>query len=94
MHEQERQREILKEAGYAHGHSGSRFYVDNTNKNYFIRMFYAFFLAIAFVFLISLIMVFVYRKCLLGDMNSQEDATRDITLIRVGNKNLPPGTKI
>ena len=93
MHEQARQREILTAAGYAPDKSGSRYYVDGTNNSYLVRLFEACFVAIAVVFLISLSIVFAYRKCLMGDRNPSSKPP-DKTLIRFQNNNLPPGTKV
>ena len=91
MHEQARQREILTAAGYAPAQSGSRYYVDGSDQSYLVRLFYACFLAIAAMFLVSLCLVFAYRKCLLG---GDRETTPNKTLIRFQNGNLPPGTKV
>ena len=93
MHEQARQREILTAAGYAPAQSGSRYYVDSTNDSYLLRLVQACFVAMVVVFLISLAMVFTYRKCLMGDRDPSA-APPNKTLIRFQNNNLPPGTKV
>ena len=80
-------------AGYAPAQSGSRYYVDSTNDSYLLRLIQASFVAMVVVFLISLAMVFTYRKCLMGDRDPSATPPNK-TLIRFQNNNLPPGTKV